>query len=256
MAEKKSNLHEGHRKKVRERFLETGLKGFSKHNILEFILFYSIPRADTNEIAHRLIDEFGSLRGVLNAPIEHLRNVEGVGLHSAVLLKLIQGVVKAYSDEGAEKLNHIYNTDDMVNFLKPKFIGLTKETIYLVCLDANCRILKHSFLGQGKVNTIDIDIRSMTSDILACNATSVIIAHNHPGGICVPSKEDRDATIRLRSFLNSINVHLIDHIIFTEDEHFSFKNHPKLSYAVSFRSDNETNSKYNSNYKTNDEEIL
>lgn len=257
---KKKNLHEGHRQKFRERFLETGLRGFSKHNILEFILFYSIPRMDTNETAHRLLDEFGSLKGVFDAPVDALCNVEGIGLHSAIHLKLIHGLIRAYFDEDASKLKYIFSTEDIVNFLSPKFIGLTREAIYLVCLDANCKILKHSFLGQGGISSIDVDIRSIASDILACNATSVIVAHNHPGGVCAPSKEDKEATLRLKQFLSSIDVQLIDHIIFAGNDHFSFRNNPKFSYTVSavprFRSDNETELKYDNSSETEDEEIL
>lgn len=239
MAEKKTkekiNLHKGHREKYREKFLKTGLKGFSKHNILEFLLFYSIPRADTNEIAHRLINEFGSLKGVLDAPVEALQLVEGVGANTAILIKLIPAMIKEYIDEDASRSQYIFSTQDAVNFLSPKFIGLRNEAIYLICLDKNGKILKHCFIGQGGIDSMDFDARTIAADVLACNATTVVIAHNHPGGVCSPSKADADTTIKLKSFLNTIDVELADHIIFASEGYFSFLKNPKYSYVLSHR---------------------
>lgn len=230
MSENKENLHLGHRKRKRDKFLETcSLEGMPENNILEFLLFYAIPRADTNELAHRLLREFGSLKGVFDAPVESLMNIDGVGEKTASLLKLIPSLVKIYLEESASDIKSILTTEDAVNYLRPKFTSLNKEALIMLCLNNTGKILKCSVISKGSIIAAEIDVRKIISEVINTNATSVIIAHNHPGGICAPSKADRNMTYRLARLLGSVHAKLLNHIIMTDSDYFSFADHPKFA---------------------------
>lgn len=222
------NAHSGHRNRVRKQFLnEQSFDNFHDHNILEMLLFYSIPRADTNELAHRLIDTFGSLNGVFDAPYGALRTVEGVGEQTAVLIKMIPALTKRYLDGKVSDMKHIGTTEDAVKFIKPKFTSLNNEEIIMVCMNNTGKILNTVIIGKGGSSFTEIDTRKLLHEVIVSNASQVIIAHNHPGGICAPSKEDLDVTHTIAKLLGGINARLSNHIIFTDDDYYSFASSPK-----------------------------
>ena len=233
MAERNPECHKGHRNSLRKKFIDSDFTGFNKHNLLELLLFYSIPRIDTNELAHSLLDTFGSLKGVFDAPIDAIMSVKGIGKNSAVLLKLIPVLMREYLNEDTDSTKYIFSTEEAVQFLKPKFFGLNSEAVYFICLDDSGRVLKNAFVGQGDFDSTTINVRKFASQILNSNADAVIIAHNHPVGVCAPSKEDIDTTIKLKNLLDSISVSLMDHIIFANDGYFSFLKNNIYSYIFS-----------------------
>lgn len=229
MAEKEKHHHAGHRERLRNRFFEAnGFSGFSKHNMLELILFYSIPRVDTNELASVLIETFGSLKGVFDASPEELLSVEGVGKNTMLLIRAIREIVREYQNEELSEIQYIDSTEKAVKVLRPKFAALKHETVMMLCLNNSRKLLKCSVIRQGGIDSAFVDMRKITSDILLSNATAVVLAHNHPGGVCAPSKEDLAVTQKMISFLRSIGVRLLDHVIMTEDGYFSFANSAKF----------------------------
>ena len=189
MSEKTKNPHDGHRQRMREQFLKAnGLDSFPDHNVLEMLLFYSISRADTNELAHRLIDTFGSLNGVFDAPYSALKDVKGVGEQTAVLIKLIPSLVKKYLEGSVSDKNHIQTTEDAVEYLRPKFATLKNEELIMVCMNNAGKILNSTVISKGGSDFAEVDTRKIVQEVISSNATQVIIAHNHPGGICAPSE--------------------------------------------------------------------
>ena len=226
-------LHAGHRERLRSRFLENGLDTMENHVALELLLFYSIPRADTNELAHRLIDKFGSLKGVFDAPYDALLTVEGVGEKTASLLKLVPSLTRTYLEEDASKIKYITSTQEAVNYLRPKFVGLKNEVVMLVCLSNSCRVLKCSEISSGGITFAEIDIRKIMSELLNCHATGAILAHNHPSGLCVPSRADHEVTYNISGVMSSMNVTLLNHLIICGSEYFSFLDNPKFSDCFS-----------------------
>ena len=186
----KENLHEGHRGRLKERFLELGIDSFDPHNILELILFYSIPRKDTNEIAHRLLEHFGSLSQVLEAPVEELCKVPGISENAATLLHLATEVGRYYMVNRSTQTQILPTVDSCARYLQPFFFGRRNETVFLLCLDAKCKVLCCKEVGEGSVNSAGISIRKIVETALAANATTVVLAHNQPSGIAVPSGED------------------------------------------------------------------
>lgn len=206
-------MHEGHRKRLRETFLKNGLDNFQSHNVLELLLFYTIPRGDTNETAHRLINRFGSLSAVLEAPVEELMKVQGVGERTASFLHLIPEITRVYLKDKQENVKVLDTPQKVAAYLLPYFVGKTKENIVLLCLDNKCAVKNCSIVAEGSVNMGEINKRNLIERVIRSNATSVIIAHNHPNGVPAPSKEDVETTLMLASLFNSIDVKLTDHII-------------------------------------------
>jgi DNA repair protein RadC len=215
------NIHKGHRQKVKQRFLANGLAGESDHNILELLLFYAIPYKDTNPIAHALIDRFGSLSGVLRASPAELQSVKGVTENAAVLLRLVLPVYEAYIDDLLRRPTLPETTAEIVEFMRPKFIGSVSEKAYLLCLGANHRLLGVRKISDGGLTDVTVDLRSLAAVVLETKAQDVILIHNHPNGIAAPSADDVAATREIFAFLEKLNVRLVNHIILSEDGYCS-----------------------------------
>ncbi|MBQ7492222.1 MAG: DNA repair protein RadC [Clostridia bacterium] len=214
------SVHDGHRQRMIQRFLQEGLDGFEEHQILEMLLFYSIPRRDTNETAHRLIDAFGSLSGVLDAPYQELLNVTGIGENTAAMLKLLPALTRVYQSAAVKDIR-INSSAAAGEYLLPRFIGRRDEAVFLVCLDVKGQVLSCNLLHEGSVNSAEVNIRKIMSTVLKYNAVNVILAHNHPGGVALPSDEDLATTRRIRDALAPMDVTLVDHIIVAGGDYVS-----------------------------------
>ena len=215
------SIHKGHRERLKRRFLEEGLDNFTDIQVLELLLFYAIPRSDTNPIAHALLDHFGSLSRVLEAEAEELKKVPGVGDHAATLLALVIDLCRYYQVNCAQQTEILTTLEDCGKYLVPRFFGRTRETVFLLCLDAKCKVLCCQELGEGSVNTASISIRKVVETALSANATTVVLAHNHPSGIAVPSSEDIQTTQRIAAALSAVEIHLADHIVVAEGDYVS-----------------------------------
>ena len=216
-------LHDGHRKRLKEQFLNHS-DDFHDHQLLELLLCYAIPQGDVNGLAHRLLDRFGSLAGVLDARPEALEQVPGVGEHTAVLLKLIPVLSGRYQADRAGMGTILDSTQAAGQYLRPYFSqGARYEMAYLVCLDGKYKVLGCHKLDEGTVNAAEITPRKMVEIVLAHNATAAILAHNHLSGLALPSNADLMSTQQLRAILRSVDVELLDHLIFTDDDMVSLK---------------------------------
>lgn len=216
-------LHDGHRRRLKEQFLAHG-EDFHDHQLLELLLCYSIPQKDVNELAHCLLNEFGSLAGVLDAPPETLQRVPGVGEHSAVLLKLIPKLAGRYFADRSALGQILDSTQAARNFLRPYFLQAGRnEMIYLVCMDDKHKVLGCRKLAEGTVNTVAATNRTVAEAAINFNATAVILAHNHVSGFAFPSKSDLLTTKNLWSFLKAMDIELCDHLIFVDGDMVSMR---------------------------------
>lgn len=216
-------LHDGHRNRLKNRFLNEGLTNFEDHNVLELLLFYSIPRSDTNEIAHELLNKFGSLHGVFEAGMEDLMSVNGISRHSAVLIKMIPELFVVYGRDKVRDIQKINSSDDAKQFFIPRFHGKVREEVQLVLLDDKMNIIKWVKIYEGSVNSANVPIRKIVEIAIENRATNVIIAHNHPTGLILPSKDDLRATAKVREALALVDVKLLDHVIVSDNEAASLK---------------------------------
>ena len=211
--------HVGHRKRLKKRFREEGLDHFELHNVVELLLFYSIPQGDTNDLAHTLMKRFGSLSGIFNASYEDLMAVKGVGENTATLLKLIPQVCRRYFREEAEIPRPSENyVEDLGRRLVAEYVGRRVETVFLFCFDNKMKELYFGMLGEGTLDTVNILVRQVVEIAVRVGASNVVLAHNHPNGLALPSREDQLSTIQLRQTLGDLSIHLLDHIIVAGDD--------------------------------------
>lgn len=217
-----AQLHDGHRERVRQRFERDGAESFAPHELLEFILFYSIPRGDTNELAHRLLAHFGSLSAVLEAPCQELRKVEGVGPASAALLNALPQIARRYLIDKNGEGRVLDTAQKLGEFIKPYFVGCNNERFYLICLDRKRKLLCCAQLMEGSLNQVSVDLRTVVETVVRCSASSVVLAHNHTQGFALPSSEDIFVTDMVRKALHPLSVDVFDHIIVARDDFVSF----------------------------------
>ena len=215
------SIHDGHRQRLKEHFRKEGLDHFSEIQVLELLLFYCVPRRDTNPIAHQLLEHFGSLSQVLEAPAEELERVSGVGANAATFLSLITQVGRYYLVNRSQKVEILSTIDKCGAYLVPYFYGRRNETVFLLCLDAKCKVLCCREMGEGSVNSADVPIRRIVETALSANATTVVLAHNHPSGLALPSAEDIQTTRRVAAALSAVEVHLADHIVVADGDYVS-----------------------------------
>ena len=217
------SIHDGHRQRLKNRFLIEGLDNFEPVQVLELLLFYCIPRIDTNPVAHKLMEHFGSLHQVLEASPEELKKVPGIGDSVATFLPLVTSAGRYYNVECAQDVKILTSLAQCGKYLIPKFFGRRNETVFLLCLDAKCKVLCCKEVGEGSVNSAAVPIRRIVEMALGANATSVVLAHNHPSGVAVPSNEDVQTTRRLAMALNAVEITLIDHMVVADGDYVSLR---------------------------------
>lgn len=227
--------HKQHRQRLKNRFLREGLDHFERHNILELLLFYAIPQGDTNPLAHRLIDHFGSISAVFDASYEELLKVKGVGEHTAILLKLCLGITKAYLDDGNSPGVTLDSPNELCKYIVPKFAGETNEILYIICLDSRKRVLYCGKIQEGTINQVSLSGRKVAEKALSVNARFVVLAHNHPGSYAVPSSEDVRATEKMLLILRGIGIELMDHIIVAENDAVSMRESGLINTSTLWR---------------------
>lgn len=208
------NLHQGHRQRLRQRFLKEGLEGFEDHQVLELLLFYALPRRDTNRVAHRILQRFGSLSAALEADPKDLATIEGMGETAATFLGLIPSLTRRYLHDRAHRPKPRLNEATRAGqLLIPMMAGRTEEVFYVLCLDSQCRLLFPALISEGTVRESFIHPRHVVEAALRHKAVNVILAHNHPSGDPHPSAADINLTRVLAQALIPIGVKVLDHVI-------------------------------------------
>ncbi len=216
------NCHAGHRDRLKKKFLKNGAEVMEKHEILELMLFYSIPRRDTNPIAHELLNKFGSISSLIDAPTEILRQ-EGISENTIVYLKMIPELCRLYMGERAEKSAELFDLASAVKIISAKFIGRTEEAVVLMLLNSARVRLFCEIVSYGTVSSCEMYSRKMMELAISNKATYAVVAHNHPSGSLMPSKDDIVATNKLIKSFAMVGVQLEDHLIISDKGYFSLK---------------------------------
>lgn len=213
-------IHEGHRQRKKEQFLKGGLESLADHEVLELLLYYAIPRRDTNALAHQLIERFGSLDRVLHAAPEELQKVNGIGENAAILLHLVPAIMhRAEEKIPTERiLNSVERSGD---FFMELLSGQRREVLYQVCLDAKGKVLSYRQIAAGNVDSVILNVREIVENALHVDASGVLLGHNHPSGIALPSPEDRSMTLQVCRALETMGIQLVDHIIVADGDFVS-----------------------------------
>ncbi len=215
-------MHDGHRARVRQRVLREGLQHLAPHNVLEVLLFFSLPRGDTNELAHRILDAYhGDLVAATEAPVEDLLRIEGVGENTAFLLKMIPEIAAYYRQARIKDSVVLDNVDSLREYFVPMFYGKHQEELHLVCLDAALRPISDTLIAEGSTTATAVNIKRIVETAISRHAARVMLAHNHPSGNPIPSTRDESATKEIAAALRLVDIDLTDHIIVADEGVFS-----------------------------------
>ena len=207
----------GHRKRLRERFCRAGLNGLQDYEAVELLLSYAIPRRDVKPLAKQLLRDFGSLAGLMDAPMHRLIDEHGMGLSSALLIRLTREMCVQYLEQRARKADVLNSLERAEDFVRMKLGGCQNETLMTIFLNSHHRIISYE-LTAGTVDRAAIYIRELAKRAVLANATGVILAHNHPSGICIPSPDDLQLTDDIRQALATFGIKLFCHLIVTPCE--------------------------------------
>ncbi len=210
------STHEGHRKRLKDKLLKFGPDIFSDHELLEILLFFSIPRANTNDIAHTLLDKFGSLEAVFSASADQLSSVEGVGSSSALLIKTVGAVNDRSRKRSSTKKKRFTSLNEVCEMLSDHFVGLNSEKFIAVYLDASMRLIDVSTIAEGAIGEAAVTPSKVAREAVIKGASGVIIAHNHPLGAASLSSSDRNLTHVIEASLAAVDIALLEHVIVGE----------------------------------------
>ena len=211
--------HEGHRQRMRARVEQYGLESLAPHEALEYLLYITNARRDTNGIAHALLERFGSFAGVLEASEEELCRVPGVGPASARMLHLLPEVSRYYEHSRTSTEGALTTTERLAAYLKPRFAGAKQEKALLLSLDSRSRVKSVYWLKEGNSRMVSLEVKE-----------SVVLCHNHPNGVPLPSREDLAATENIVRALGLVKIRLRDHIILAENDYFSMRESNRLPF--------------------------
>ena len=223
-----SKIHTGHRRRMRSRVAENGFSSLEPHEALECLLYITNARKNTNRMAHELIDRFGDFAGVLDASEEDLLTVEGVGPSTARMLHLLPQISRYYGRSRTSTTRCIKTTEQMGSYLMAKFAWSDYERAMLVSLDSRKRVRAAVWLREGTSDRVSLDIKNVVAAAIKGGTDAVVLCHNHPNGVALPSLEDMDATGSIARALGLVNVHLLDHFILTDTEYFSMRDANRL----------------------------
>ena len=213
---------EGHRKRLREKFFKSGLKGFHDYEIIELLLTLGTPRKDCKQQAKEAIRRFKSLRGVLEAPPEELQQIEGIGPHSAFGIKLVQEVAREFLKEKIIDKPVYQSAKEIFDYLYHSMRDLKKEVFKVIYLNSQNQIIETEDLFEGTLDKSFISPREVMEKAIKYNAISLIFVHNHPAGNPTPSLSDRELTKDLLYAASIMQIKVLDHIIIGNNTYFSF----------------------------------
>ena len=223
------NLHSGHRQRMKQDFLRYGESRFNEHQLVELLLYFAIPQGDTNDLAHRLIERFGSVHGLLQADYEQLTQIKGVGSHAATLIQLCGELVTRYGLTERPVGILLNDTDDIGAFLLPRFWRYNREKFLMVSLNNRHEVINVTQISSGTQNTTAVNNKLILRQAVVDDASEIVLAHNHPAGFPLPSREDVDATLQLHRELIKVDIRLRDHLVISDTDFISMKDTPSLA---------------------------
>mgnify|MGYP003985725771 CR=1 FL=1 len=219
----KSN--EGHRQRLREKFLNSGLAGFHDYEIIELLLTLGTPRTDCKQPAKDALKKWGSLKAVLEAPPKELKKIKGIGDHNVFGLKLTQDVARRYLADRIVDMDYIQSSEDVLDYLRHNLRDKSQELFMVIYLNGRNQILKMETLFEGTLNTSAVYPREVVKKALENDASALVLVHNHPSGNPSPSQDDLTITKKLKEAARTIDIYIHDHLIIAGNDVYSFADH-------------------------------
>ena len=223
MSGTESNVHKDHRIRMRKKFRQNGFDGFEEHEILEVLLYYCVPRKDTNELAHDILDKYKTLANVFDATPDELMKETGISEVTATLLSMVPKLSQVYETSKWERVECLNGTEELGQYTVSLFKDKLNEEFALICLDSNRHVHWSGIIIKGTIDRTEAYPRVVVDEALKHKATKVVLAHNHPNGTLAPSVSDKEATDVLKKILGSIGIDVLDHIIVSGNRYFSMK---------------------------------
>lgn len=220
-----NNIHSGHRQRLKDKIRKFGLEALSEHEVLEWLLTYTIPYKDTNALAHALISDFGNIGAVVNASINELMSVTGVGAETALFLSRLPDLFEMCKKNKPEYDIRLCTPRDIVDYFRKYYHVTRVEVMYVVCLDVNNKLIRMIDFGQNNPVSVQVDVCSILKNILPINTKSIVVIHTHTNGDPTPSKEDTVTTKKLLYLCYLLGIRFNDHIIMADDKFYSYGMH-------------------------------
>lgn len=222
---KSTSQSQGHRKRLRERFIKNGLDGFGDYEVVELILTLAIPRSDVKPIAKTLLAQFGNLRGILDAQLHELQEISGIGSVTPVALKIIREAAALYLQQSGEGKDQSEDTTRLANLWRMRLGALPNETFEVAYLDSGNRLMRNGVetLEEGTIDRATVYPRRVVESAIRRSAGALVLAHNHPNGQVTPSEQDKILTRAIVLAAETVGVKVLDHFIVSANENFSFR---------------------------------
>lgn len=218
--QKFDHVHADHRSRMKQSYKAVGMNGFSEIEKLEFLLFFAIPFKDTNPLAHKLLDEFKSINGVINADYNVLSKIDGVGEHTAIFLNYLHELITYYCNH-ANDVTVLDSNTKAQSFCKNLFVGKQKEEMCVICLNSAKEVVNYNFIARGTVDSVYVSMKDVIRYVWDNNCEQVILAHNHPAGTPLPSDEDLSWTYAVMDKFKDSKIEVVDHIIVSPNGTYS-----------------------------------
>ncbi|MDL2248132.1 DNA repair protein RadC [Tyzzerella sp. OttesenSCG-928-J15] len=217
------NIHKGHRQRMKKRYTDEGsLDSFQDHEVLELLLYYAYAQKDTNGIAHKMINEFGSFVNLVESRPEEIARRCNVSENVAILVSLVPHLSKKHlSGKWGERME-MSNSKLVGEYCVSLYANEHYERFYILCMDTQRRLLRAELIHEGSIDSSAVYPRIIVESALKNKAASVVLSHNHPGGGLLPSKGDIDVTRRVKAALNTVDIEVIDHVIVGGGKYYSF----------------------------------
>jgi len=220
---KQNNYKTGHRKRMLEKMLNIGIANFITVEIIEYCLYLSIPRKNVKQIAYNLYEKYKSLYFIIGASKEDLLSVNGVGIYTYTTFQLLLGIIQHIQEEKIYEKEFFCTLEDVVAYCKWKMVFLTQEQLRVLYFNSKHYLIRDELQSMGTINQVSIYPREILKRAFELGAAGIVLCHNHPSGDVAPSKEDREATLRIKKIMDLLDIKLHDHIIIGEDKFFSMK---------------------------------
>jgi DNA repair protein RadC len=220
-----TNSNKGHRQRLREKFLKSGLDGFHDYEIIELLLTLGTPRTDCKQPAKDALKKFGSLKAVLEGNSKDLKEIKGIGDHNVFGLKLTQDVARRYLADRIVDMDYIRSSEDVLDYLRHNLRDKSKEVFMIIYLNGRNQILKMEKLFEGTLNTSAVYPRELVKRALENDASALVLVHNHPSGNSSPSQDDLTITKKLKDAVKTIDIYIHDHLIIAGNDVYSFADH-------------------------------
>ena len=219
-----TSAHDGHRKRLRSKLLSSQFDYLCQHELLELLTFYSIPRRDTNELAHTILNYYGNnFSAVFEAGPGEIAKIPGVGENTAALIALVRCIIRELEKEKLKELQVLSTTEEIGEYVTCLFSGHRNEVFYAIFLNNNNKVIAYTKITEGSVNEITVEPRKIVEEALKFPKTKqVILAHNHPSGNIVPSGADMDTTRLITRALNALDIRVKDHLVVAGHQYYSF----------------------------------